>query len=105
MSFGTVSTSVKKPAKGSTVSRLWCFDDILLLTPGSAVAFRFSCIGNDPGAAQLLIDLEQDPHIGEHTNAFFVRPDFGRHFADKWPMVCYILFFKVRDFKRKQTTH
>jgi len=35
MSFGTVSTSVKKPAKGSTVSRLWFFDDILLLTLGS----------------------------------------------------------------------
>ncbi|PUU80836.1 hypothetical protein B9Z19DRAFT_973456 [Tuber borchii] len=35
---------------------------------GDAVSFQFSRIGNDPSAALLLIDLDQDPDLREHID-------------------------------------
>jgi len=55
----------------------------------TAVAFQFSCIGNDPRAAQLLTDLDQDPHVREYIDVFLVGSDLERQFADKWSIVCY----------------
>jgi len=70
----------------------------------TAVAFQFSCIGNDPRAAQLLIDLEQDPHVREYIDVFLVGSDLERQFPDKWSMVCYNLpFSKLTIFKWKPT--
>ncbi|PUU79856.1 hypothetical protein B9Z19DRAFT_977489 [Tuber borchii] len=49
-----------------------------------AVSFQFSRIGNDPGAAQLLIDLDQDPEIGEYIDVLPVEFDLPGQLEDKW---------------------
>ena len=68
----------------------------------TAVAFQLSCIGNDPGAARLLIELDQDPDVGEYIDAFLVGSDFERHLEDKWFVVCYNQHFsKLIDMKQK----
>lgn len=64
----------------------------------TAVAFQFTCIGNDPGAAQLLIRLKQDPNLGACVDGFLVGSDLERQLADKWFVVChYQLFSKLAD--------
>ncbi|PUU72532.1 hypothetical protein B9Z19DRAFT_1137337 [Tuber borchii] len=48
-----------------------------------AVSFQFSLIGDDPGAAQLLID--QDPGLGEYIDVFPVEFDLKHQLEeDKW---------------------
>ena len=53
-----------------------------------AVTFQFSRIGNDPGAAQLLIDLDDDPDLGEYIDVLPVEFDLERQLEDKWFVVC-----------------
>jgi len=64
----------------------------------TAVAFQFSCIGNSPGATQLLtelnrIDPNQDPKIRECVDGFLVGSDLESQLADKWFMVCHYRLF------------
>ena len=54
-----------------------------------AVTFQFSRIGNDPGGAQLLIDLDDDPELGEYIDVFHVEFDLERQLEDKWFVVCH----------------
>jgi hypothetical protein len=50
-----------------------------------AVAFQFSHIGNDPGAAQLLNDLDDDKDIGDWIDTLPVDHDLNRQLSDdKW---------------------
>ena len=56
----------------------------------TAVRFQFSRIGNDPGAAQLLADLDQDPDIGEYIDVLPVELGLEGQLANKWSVVCYI---------------
>ena len=83
---------MKEPAKGLTVSRSWGFDDILLPNTYNglvAVTFQFSRIGNDSGAAQLLIDLDEDPDLGDYIDILPVEFDLERQLEDKWFVVCH----------------
>ena len=59
----------------------------------AAVRFQFSRIGNDPGAAQLLTDLDQDPDIGEYIDVLPVELDLEGQLANKWSVVCYNWLF------------
>jgi len=54
----------------------------------TAVLLQFSRIGNDPGAAKLLEDLDQDPDIGEFISTFSLDLDFELQMEDKWFVVC-----------------
>ncbi|PUU80848.1 hypothetical protein B9Z19DRAFT_973300 [Tuber borchii] len=49
-----------------------------------AVKFQFSCIGNDPGATQLLVDLDEDPDLGESIDVLPVEFDLECLFTEKW---------------------
>ncbi|PUU79847.1 hypothetical protein B9Z19DRAFT_1022673 [Tuber borchii] len=50
-----------------------------------AVTFQFSRIGDDPGAAQLLIDLDQDPDLGDYIDVLPVEFDLKHQLEeDKW---------------------
>ncbi|PUU79858.1 hypothetical protein B9Z19DRAFT_1045955 [Tuber borchii] len=49
-----------------------------------AVRFQFSRIGNGPGAAQLLIDLDEDRDVREYIDVLPVEFDLERLLADKW---------------------
>jgi len=70
----------------------------------TAVTFQFSCIGNDPDAAQLLKDLDRDPDIGRYIDVFLVGSNFERQLEDKWFVVCYSLpFSKLVDLKGSPT--
>ena len=53
----------------------------------TVVAFQFSRIGNDPDGAQMLVELDEDPHIGEHIDVLRIGFDLERQFIDKWFMV------------------
>ena len=59
----------------------------------TAVSFQFSLIGNDPDAAKLLEDLDQDPDIGEYIDMLPVEFDLERQLEDKWFVVCHNLHF------------
>ena len=59
----------------------------------AAVSFQFSLIGNDPGAAKLLEELDQDPDVGEHIDILPVEFDLKHQMEDKWFVVCHVLFF------------
>lgn len=68
----------------------------------TAVRFQFSRIGNGPGAAQLLIDLDEDRGIREYIDVLPVEFDLERLLADKWFIVYHTQHFsKPRDLKRK----
>ena len=68
----------------------------------AAVTFQFSRIGNDPGAAQLLIDLDGDRDIRKYIDVLPVKFDPECLLADKWFVVCHaLLLFKLGGFKRK----
>ena len=60
----------------------------------TAVSFQFSLIGNDPRAAKLLEELDQDPDIGEHNDILPVEFDLEHQMEDKWFVVCHVLFFR-----------
>ena len=61
-----------------------------------AVTFQFSCIGNDPGAAQLLRDLHDDPNLREFLDVLPVEFDLECLLADKWWwVVCHNQLFKL----------
>jgi len=49
-----------------------------------AVTFQFSRIGSDPGAAQLLKSLDQDPVIGGYIDVLPVEFDLEHQMKDKW---------------------
>jgi len=50
-----------------------------------AISFQFSCIGNDPFARQLLIELDQDRELGGYIDVFPVECEFKRQLEeDKW---------------------
>ena len=53
----------------------------------TAVSFQFSRIGNDPGAAQLLIDLDEDPDLGDYIDILPVEFDLESQLEDKWFIV------------------
>jgi len=53
----------------------------------TAVRFQFTRIGNGPGAAQLLIDLDEDRDIREYIDVLPVEFDLERLLADKWFIV------------------
>ena len=55
----------------------------------TAVTFQFSRIGNDPGAAQLLIDLDKDPDLGKYIDILPIEFDIERQLMDKWWVVCH----------------
>ena len=61
----------------------------------TAVTFQFSRIGNDPGAARLLIDLDQDPDLGKFIDILPVEFDLERQLEDKWWVVCHNQLFKL----------
>jgi len=68
----------------------------------TAVRFQFSRIGNGPGAAQLLIDLDEDRDIREHIDVLPVEFDLERLLADKWFIVYHTrLFSKLSYLKRR----
>ena len=84
---------MKELGKGLTVSRSVGFGNILCFNTyngPTAVKFQFSRIGNDPGAAQLLIDLDEDPDLGGSVDVLPVEFDLECLFAEKWPIVCHI---------------
>ncbi|PUU80835.1 hypothetical protein B9Z19DRAFT_1020740 [Tuber borchii] len=60
-----------------------------------AVSFQFSRIGDDPGAAELLMDLEKDPYLGKYIDVFPVEFSLERQLEDKWFVVCHIQLFKL----------
>jgi len=98
---------VKRLAKGLTVSRSRGCEDIP--SPNTyngfaAVTFQFSRIGNDPGAAQLLEDLDQDQEIGNCIDVLPVEFDPQGEFPEKWFVVCHKrLFSGLTGLKRKLT--
>ncbi|PUU82953.1 hypothetical protein B9Z19DRAFT_1073820 [Tuber borchii] len=49
-----------------------------------AVAFQFTRIGNDPGAARLLMDLDQDPDLREYIDVLPTEFDLERRMSEKW---------------------
>ena len=59
----------------------------------TAVAFQFSRIGSDPGALQLLIDLDRDSDLGEFIDVLPVEfnPSLDSDEDDKWWVVCHNL--------------
>jgi len=63
----------------------------------TAVALQFSCIGNGPGATQLLKGLnEEDPNRETCVDGFLVGSGLESQLADKWFVVChYQLFSKL----------
>ena len=71
----------------------------------TAVSFQFSRIGNDPGATQLLIDLDDDPDLGEFIDVLPVEFDLKSQLEDKWFVVCHNrLSSKLIDLKQKPLT-
>ena len=67
------------------------FDDCLYFNAykgPTAVSFQFSRIGNDPGAAQLLRDLDEDPDLGEYIDVLPVEFNLKKQLEDKWFVVC-----------------
>ena len=71
----------------------------------TAVAFQFSHIGNDPGAAKLLEDLDKDRDLREYIGVLPVEFDLECLLATKWFVVCHNLHFsKPIDLKQKQLT-
>ena len=95
MSFRTVWTSVKVLAKDLTVSWLWGLIYFYYNTYSgfTAVTFQFTRIGNDPGAAQLLIDLDEDPDIREYLDVLPVEFGLENLSEDKWFVVCLDMLF------------
>lgn len=91
-------------AKGLTVSWSWgliCFYSNTY-TGFIAVTFQFTRIGNDPGAAQLLIDLDEDPDIREYIDVLPVEFGLECLSEDKWFVVCHdMLFSKCILLKRR----
>jgi len=55
----------------------------------TAVSFQFSRIGNDSGAAQLLIDLDEDTDLGDSIDILPVEFDLEHQLEDKWFIVCH----------------
>ena len=55
----------------------------------TAVSFQFSRIGNDPGAEQLLNDLDDDKELGEFIDVLPVEFDPEIKLVDKWFVVCH----------------
>ena len=55
----------------------------------TAVSFQFSRIGNDPGAEQLLNDLDDDEELGEFIDVLPVEFDPEIKLKDKWFVVCH----------------
>ena len=89
---------MKELAKGETVSRSWglvVYFYSSTYNGFTAVSFQFSRIGHDPGAAQLLIDLDEDPDLGEYIDVFPVEFDLERQLEDKWFVVCHNQLFKL----------
>jgi len=56
-----------------------------------AVSFQFSRIGNDKGAEQLLIDLDDDTALGNYIDVLPVKFDLEDQLKDKWWMLPKIL--------------
>ena len=72
------------------------FDDYLYFNThkvSTAVAFQFSRIGDDPGAAQLLIDLDNDSDLEDFIDVLPVEfnPRLDWDEDDKWWVVCHNL--------------
>ncbi|PUU79846.1 hypothetical protein B9Z19DRAFT_1045931 [Tuber borchii] len=70
-----------------------------------AVSFQFSRIGNDPGAAQLLIDLDEDTDLGEFIDVLPVEFDLERQLQDKWFVLPKILLGAILPGWDKQDDH
>jgi len=68
----------------------------------AAVSFQFSRIGNDPIAAQLLMDLDGYREVRKYIDVLPTKFDPECLLADKWFVVCHArLFFKFGGLKRK----
>ncbi|KAG0641319.1 hypothetical protein HOY80DRAFT_902534 [Tuber brumale] len=67
-----------------------------------AVSFQFSRIGNDPGAAQLLIELDEDRDLGKYIDVLPVEFDMESQLADKWFMLPKILLGAILPTWDKQ---
>jgi len=88
----------KELAKGLTVGRLWvsvmCSSNTY--NGFAAVTFQFLHIGNDSGAAQLLIDLNEDSDLREFISVLPVVSGPECSLAGKWSVVRQArLFFKL----------
>ncbi|PUU79850.1 hypothetical protein B9Z19DRAFT_977566 [Tuber borchii] len=70
-----------------------------------AVSFQFSRIGNDSGAAQLLIDLDDDPDLGEYIDILPVEFDLERQLEDKWFVLPKILIGAILPDWDRQDDH
>ena len=67
-----------------------------------AVSFQFSRIGNNPDAAMLFEDLDDDPDLGEYIDTLQIEFDLERQLEDKWFVVCpNRLFSKPVGLKRE----
>ena len=68
----------------------------------AAVSFQFSRIGNDPGAARLFEDLNQDSDLGKYIDMLPIEFDFESQLEDKWFVVCHnLLFSKPIELQQK----
>lgn len=86
---------MKELAKVLTVSWSWgliCFYSNTY-TGFTAVTFQFTRIGNDLGAAQLLINLDEDPDIREYIDVLPVEFGLDHLSEDKWFVVCHDMLF------------
>ena len=84
-------TRGKELGKGLTVGRLWV--SVMCSCPNTyngftAVTFQFLHIGNDSGAARLLIDLDEDPGLRKFIGVLPVVSGPECSLAGKWSVVC-----------------
>ncbi|KAG0128936.1 hypothetical protein HOY82DRAFT_506254 [Tuber indicum] len=71
-----------------------------------AVTFQFSRIGNNPGAAQLLVELDQDPDIEEYINVFPIDCDFEHQLGkNKWFVLPKVLLGAILPNWSRQGYH
>ncbi|PUU80839.1 hypothetical protein B9Z19DRAFT_973419 [Tuber borchii] len=69
-----------------------------------AVSFQFSLIGNDPGAAKLLEDLDQDQELSEYIDVLPVESDLECLLADKWFVIPKVLLGAILPDVRPPTS-
>ena len=71
----------------------------------TAVSFQFSLIGNGPGTAKLLEDLDQDQDLSEYIDVLPIESDLECLLADKWFVVCHTRLFFSKPSNQKWKPH
>ncbi|PUU80846.1 hypothetical protein B9Z19DRAFT_1106816 [Tuber borchii] len=70
-----------------------------------AVSFQFSHIGNDSGAAELLISLDKDPDLGEYISLLPCEFDLEGELDHKWFVLSTKQFAKNGEQPDRQDNH